>query len=115
MLQADSLPSEPPGKPKNTEVGSLSLLQGIFPTQEPNQGLLHCRRIVYQLSFREAAFSFWDLYNVNVSVFVSEDSGCAYLFSSFFHILFCGSDFHHSVFQVTYPFFRFSYSAIDFF
>ena len=33
-LQADSLPSEPPGKPKNTGVGSLTLLQGIFPTQE---------------------------------------------------------------------------------
>ena len=33
-LQADSLPSEPPEKPKNTGVGSLSLLQGIFPTQE---------------------------------------------------------------------------------
>ena len=31
-LQADSLPSEPPGKPKNTGVGSLSLLQGIFLT-----------------------------------------------------------------------------------
>ena len=31
-LQADSLPSEPPGNPKNTGVGSLSLLQGIFPT-----------------------------------------------------------------------------------
>ena len=32
-LQADSLLSEPPGKPKNTGVGSLSLLQRIFPTQ----------------------------------------------------------------------------------
>ena len=32
-LWEDSLPSEPPGKPKNTGVGSLSLLQGIFPTQ----------------------------------------------------------------------------------
>ena len=42
-LQADSLPSKPPGKPKNTGVGSLSLLQGLFPTQESNQGLLHCR------------------------------------------------------------------------
>ena len=41
-LQADSLPAEPQGKPKNTGVGSLSLLQGIFPTQELNQGLLHC-------------------------------------------------------------------------
>ena len=34
--QADSLPAEPQGKPKNTGVGSLSLLQGIFPTQESN-------------------------------------------------------------------------------
>ena len=49
-LQADSLPSEPPGKPKNTGVSSLSLLQGIFLTQESNWGLLHCRHILYQLS-----------------------------------------------------------------
>ena len=40
-LQADSLPAEPPGKPESTGMGSLSLLQGIFPTQELNQGLLH--------------------------------------------------------------------------
>ena len=38
-LQVDSLPAEPPGKPKNTGVGSLSLLQGTFPTQESNWGL----------------------------------------------------------------------------
>ena len=50
-LQADSLPAEPQGKPKNTGVGSLSLLQGIFPTQESNRGLLHCRQILYQLSY----------------------------------------------------------------
>ena len=50
-LQADSLPAEPPGKPKNTGVGSLSLLQGIFTTQESDQGLLHCRWILYQLSY----------------------------------------------------------------
>ena len=37
MLQADSLPSEPPGKPMNTGVGSLSLLQGILPSQESNR------------------------------------------------------------------------------
>ena len=36
-LQADCLPSEPPGKPKNTGVGGHSLLQGIFPTGELNQ------------------------------------------------------------------------------
>ena len=33
VLQADSLPAEPPGKPQNTGVGSLSLLQGIFLTR----------------------------------------------------------------------------------
>ena len=40
-LQADSLLSGPPGKPKNAGVGSLHLLQGNFPTQELNWGLLH--------------------------------------------------------------------------
>ena len=50
-LQADSLSAEPQGKPKNTGVGSLSLLLRIFPTQELNQGLLRCRRILYQLSY----------------------------------------------------------------
>ena len=50
-LQADALPSEPPGKPNNTGVGSLSLLQEIFLTQESNQGLLHCRWILYQMSY----------------------------------------------------------------
>ena len=33
-LQVDSLPAEPLGKPKNTGVSSLFLLQWIFPTQE---------------------------------------------------------------------------------
>ena len=39
---------------QNLGVGSLSLLLGIFLTQESNQGLLHCRRILYQLATREA-------------------------------------------------------------
>ena len=43
-LQEDSLPAEPPGEPKHTGVGSLSLLQGVFPTQELNEGLLHYRQ-----------------------------------------------------------------------
>ena len=50
-LQADSLPSEPPGKLKNTRVGSLSLLQGILWTQDLKRSLLHCRWIHYQLSY----------------------------------------------------------------
>ena len=55
-LQADSLPAEPQGKPKNTGVGSLSLLQQILLTQELNRGLLHCRRILYQLSHERSPF-----------------------------------------------------------
>ena len=50
-LQADSLPAEPQGKPKNAGVDSLSLLQRIFPTQELNRGLLHYRHILYKLSY----------------------------------------------------------------
>ena len=56
-LQADSLPSEPPGKLKNTGVGSLSRLQGIFLTQELNRDLLHCRQILYQLSYPGSPFT----------------------------------------------------------
>ena len=55
-LQSDSLfatlslysPWNSPGQ--NTGVCSLSLLQGIFPTQGSNPGLPHCRQIFYQLS-----------------------------------------------------------------
>ena len=49
-LQVDSLPAEPQRKVKNTGVGSLSFIQWIFLTQESNQGLLHCRWILYELS-----------------------------------------------------------------
>ena len=37
---------------QNTGMGSLSLLQGIFPTQGSNPDLLHCRQILYQLSHK---------------------------------------------------------------
>ena len=49
---AGRLPSEPSGKLKNTGVGTLSLLQGIFLTQESNWGLLICRWILYRLSYQ---------------------------------------------------------------
>ena len=52
-LQVDSLQAEPQRKPKNTRVGSLSLIQRMFQTQEWNQDLLHCRQIHYQLSYQE--------------------------------------------------------------
>ena len=50
-IAADSLPTEPQGKPKNTGVGSLSLLQWIFLTQESIWCLLQCRQFLYQLSY----------------------------------------------------------------
>ena len=65
-LQADSLPAEPPGKPKNTGVGSLSLLQQIFPIQESNRGVLHCRRILYQLSYQGSPLFFLKLIFIGV-------------------------------------------------
>ena len=43
-------PWNSPGQ--NTGLGSLSLLQGIFPTQGSNPGLLHYRQILYQLSYK---------------------------------------------------------------
>ena len=43
-------PSNSPGQ--NTGTGSLSLLQGIFPTQGSNPGLPHCRQILYHLSHK---------------------------------------------------------------
>ena len=52
MDSLPSLPAEPQGKPKNTEVGRLSLLLRIFPIQEVNWGLLHCRWVLYQLSYQ---------------------------------------------------------------
>ena len=52
ISQVDSLPAEPQGKPKNTGVGRLSLLQWIFLNQELNWGLLHCRWIFYQLRYQ---------------------------------------------------------------
>ena len=60
----DYSPQNSPGQ--NTGVGSLSLLQGLFPTQESNPGLPHWRRTLYQLTHKRsprilewAAYSFF--------------------------------------------------------
>ena len=49
--------ADSPGQ--NTGVSSHSLLQGIFPTQGLNLGLLHCRQILYCLSHEEAQMKIW--------------------------------------------------------
>ena len=46
-------------QPKDAGVGSLSLLQQIFATQESNWGLLHCRWILYQLSYQASPKKIW--------------------------------------------------------
>ena len=70
-LQADCLPAEPQGKFKNTGVGSPSLLQGIFPIQELNWGLLHCRQI----------FTNWAIGVVIAFIFFLLILGCIYQFN----------------------------------
>ena len=50
-------PWNSPGK--NTGVGCNFLLQGIFLTQGKNLGLLHCRQILYHLSYQVSPFSLW--------------------------------------------------------
>ena len=57
---------------QNTGVGSPSLLQVIFPTQGSNLGLLHCRRILFQLSYQEmVSMSGNGTYNLHTHFIVS--------------------------------------------
>ena len=51
-LRPLGLDMDSPGQ--NTGVGSLSLLQEIFPTQGLNPGLWHCRQILYQLNHKRS-------------------------------------------------------------
>ena len=59
VYNCDHMDCSPPGSTvhgdfpgKNNEVGCHALLQGIFPTQGLNSGLLHCRRILYRLNYQ---------------------------------------------------------------
>ena len=58
-LQADSLSAEPQGKPKKTGLGSLSLLQGTFPTQESNRVYCIAGRFFTNWAIREAPMLTW--------------------------------------------------------
>ena len=83
-IVANSLAAEPQGKPKKTGVGSLSLLQGVFPTQESNWGLLHCRRIIYQLSYEKPKWKSLPLWREGLETLLSNSSSCTrrFLFSA---------------------------------
>ena len=57
-------PWNSPGQ--NTGVGSLSLLQGIFPTQGLNPGLPNCGQILYQLSHKGSP-DYWWFYSIQAA------------------------------------------------
>ena len=59
-MQADSFPAEPPGKPKNSGVGSLYLLQGIFPTQELNWGFCIASRFFTPEKLGKLKWAYYD-------------------------------------------------------
>ena len=65
-------PWNSPGQ--NTGVGSVSLLQGIFPTQGLNPGLPHGRQILYQLSHKGSPVTYmWNLkYGINELIYEME-------------------------------------------
>ena len=59
-------PWNSPGQ--NTGVGCLSLLQRTFPTQGSNPGLLHCRRILYQLIHQGSPTKFYNFFKLKHSL-----------------------------------------------
>ena len=68
-----SSPWNAPGQ--NTGLGSLSLLQGIFPTQGSNPSLSHCGWILYQLSHKESPRILeWVAYAFSSGIFLTQGS-----------------------------------------
>ena len=53
---------------QTTGVGCHFLLQETFPTQESNQGLLHCRQILYQLSYEGSLLIFYPFNMIKVKL-----------------------------------------------
>ena len=81
-------PWNSPGQ--NTGVGSLSLLQGLFPTQGSNPGLPHCGRILYQLSHqgRKGMLLISGSCSVITSVQKASDSMSFLVLSAVLHLMF---------------------------
>ena len=69
-------PWNSPGQ--NTGVGSLSLLQWIFPTQGLNPGLLHCKQILYQLSHKEAQNIALEFLKLPLPVILNTNVSCMF-------------------------------------
>ena len=70
---------------KNTGVGCHALLQGIFPIQGSNPGLLHCRLILYQLSHKGSPVKVYDCkWYYCLHLLCCSKSGICYLLQSRF-------------------------------
>ena len=69
-------PWNSPGQ--NIGVGSLSLLQWIFPAQGLNPGLLHCRQILYQLSDKEAQNIALEFLKLPLPVILNTNVSCMF-------------------------------------
>ena len=67
-------PWDSPGE--NTGVGCYFLLQGVFPSQELNPGLLHCRKMLYRLSYKASPYIPIYIY---IFILLSLVSSCWYL------------------------------------
>ena len=79
---------------QNTGVGSLSLLQGIFPTQGSNPGLLHCRQILHHLSHKGKP----NCHHFDLSFLVSPHSSHAsFLYTSGTVLFFYLGTFAHAI------------------
>ena len=65
-------PWNSPGQ--STGVGSLSLLQGIFPNEESNPGPPHCRQILYQLSLQRSPINQYIYITIYIYIYVANIS-----------------------------------------
>ena len=97
---ADSLPAEAPKKPKNTVVGSLSLLQWIFLTQELNQVFCIAGRFFTHWAIREAliceVLEGWAIYRIGWLLLMTISLGVlllwiTYIFSASIYLWLCPS------------------------
>ena len=77
------------GSPKNTGMGSHSLLQGIFLTQGSNLGLLHCKQILCRLSHRGNPSNFL------LAIYFTR-TGTSFSFADILHHLFFSLNFNFS-------------------
>ena len=106
---------------QNAGVGSLSLLQEVFPTQGLNPGLLHCRQILYHLSQQGSPVNLLiNLKKERESTFKREkESVPAYLVQNgrlLFYFVELGNEKHHSwqVLGIDLPFFFFFFFCCNF-